>query len=169
MPLRLNTSQLHQSAGLTLVEILVAVVVLSIGLLGLAGLQAAALRNNHSAYLRSQATVFGYDMADRMRANPIAISNGNYDSPAATAVSACLNAAGCTPAQMATHDMSEWSIALANTLPGGTGVVCIDATPDDGTQGAPACDGTGSVYAVKVWWQDDRTGTPMGFVMSVEP
>ncbi len=59
----------HQE-GATLIEVLIAIVVLSIGLLGLAGLQATSVQSNHSAYQRSQATLLGYDLADRMRAQP---------------------------------------------------------------------------------------------------
>jgi len=55
--------------GFTLIEVLVSMIVLAIGLLGLAGLQMSSLRNNLSAYHRSQATQLAYDMADRMRTN----------------------------------------------------------------------------------------------------
>jgi type IV pilus assembly protein PilV len=58
------------NGGFTLVEVLVAVLVLAVGLLGLAGLQLASMKSNHSAYRRSQATIAAYDLLDRMRANP---------------------------------------------------------------------------------------------------
>ncbi len=57
------------NTGFTLIEVLIAMLVLAVGLLGLAGLQATSLRNNQSAYNRSQATQLAYDLADRMRAN----------------------------------------------------------------------------------------------------
>ena len=59
----------NKNAGFTLIEVLIAMLVLAVGLLGLAGLQATSLRNNQSAYNRSQATQLAYDLADRMRAN----------------------------------------------------------------------------------------------------
>jgi type IV pilus modification protein PilV len=59
--------------GFTLVEVLVTVVILAVGLLGLAGLQAVSMRNNHSAYERTQAVQLAYDMADRVRANTPAV------------------------------------------------------------------------------------------------
>ena len=65
--------------GATLIEVLVAVVVLSIGLLGLAGLQVTSLQSNHSAYMRSQASLLAYDLADRMRAARSATEGGAYD------------------------------------------------------------------------------------------
>ena len=55
--------------GTTLIEVLIALIVLSIGLLGLALLQVTSVQSNHSAYYRSQATVLAHDLADRMRAN----------------------------------------------------------------------------------------------------
>jgi type IV pilus assembly protein PilV len=58
--------------GFTLTEVLIAVLVLAVGLLGLAGLQLAGMKSNHSAYLRSQATIVAYDLLDRMRADPAA-------------------------------------------------------------------------------------------------
>src|SRR5699024_7298926 len=65
--------------GLTLIEVLVTMLVLSIGLLGLAGLQALMLYQHHSAYQRSQATILTYDIIDRMRTNRNAALNGDYD------------------------------------------------------------------------------------------
>jgi type IV pilus assembly protein PilV len=164
----------HGQRGFTLLEVLVAVLILAIGLLGMAALQVAGLRNNHSAYLRSQATQLAYDMADRIRANPQGVTNGNYNNPTAAQTAACLTTSGCDSAQMAGHDAYEWNADLTSQLPGGAGRVCIDGTPDDGTSAAPACDGAGSVYAIKVWWNDDydRTNNQVvvrRFVMSFQP
>lgn len=153
--------------GFTLLEVLIAVLVLSIGLLGLAGLQLTGLRNNHSAHLRGQATQFAYDMVDQMRANPVGMAVSAYNNPSASATAACLTTAGCTPAQMAEHDMFEWTTNIAATLPDGDAIVCLDATPEDGTSGAKGCSGGGSVYAVKIWWTDDRSGTEKRFVTTV--
>lgn len=56
--------------GFTLLEVLIAMVVFAIGMLGLAGMQGTALKDNNDAYMRSQAVFFAYDMGDRIRANP---------------------------------------------------------------------------------------------------
>lgn len=78
------SSALHaafpHARGLTLVEILVALLVLSIGLLGLAALQTTSLRFNTSAYYRTQATALAYDLSDRMRANRQAALDGLYNA-----------------------------------------------------------------------------------------
>lgn len=120
--------------GFTLVEILVAVVVLAIGLLGLAGLQATAVRSNNSAYMRSQATVFAYDIADRMRVNRQAALNAAYDL-----CNANVNAAGCVG--LAQQDVQEWRAALANTLPSGTGTIAR---------------GAGNAFTITIQWDDNR-------------
>ena len=74
---------MNKNAGFTLIEVLIAMLVLAVSLLGLAGLQATSLRNNQSAYNRSQATQLAYDLADRMRANAAGIST--YTTNMATA------------------------------------------------------------------------------------
>lgn len=144
-------------AGFTLLEVLVAVVVLSVGLLGLASLQVNGLRFNHSAYMRTQATLLAEELADRMRANRPGFIANNYDNPAGALVPACRTAAGCTAAEMARNDIAEWQQALAALLPNGQGVVCRDGVPIEvaSTPAAPSCD-EGTTYAIKVWWDDRR-------------
>jgi len=146
-------------SGFTLIEVLVSALILAIGLVGVAGLQAVALRNNQSTMLRSQATALAYDLADRMRANVAGVKAGNYN-PAAAAISAsCNTTTGCNPAALAANDLGEWNAAIATLLPAGEGFVCRDSTPDDGTgSGDPQCDGNGDQFAVKIWWDDDRSG-----------
>lgn len=161
-------------SGFTMIEVLIAVLVLSIGLLGLAGLQAASLRNNHSAYLRSQATLLAYGIGDRMRANQAEVAGGTgynmsaYSIP--SAVPAC-NSGGCSPANMAQNDLYEWETTLARELPNGKGVVCLDSSPDDGTPASPACSGGGNVYAIKIWWTDSRdpAAPPQLFATAFRP
>jgi type IV pilus assembly protein PilV len=149
------------AAGFTLLEVLVAVVVLSVGLLGLASLQVNGLRFNHSAYMRTQATLLAEELADRMRANRPGFNANDYDNPAAVLVAACRTPAGCTPAQLAQNDVAEWQQALNALLPGGQGVVCRDAVPIEAasTPAAPSCGG-GATYAIKIWWDDNRDGAP---------
>lgn len=135
----------NQQYGFTMLEVLVSIVVLAFGLLGLAGLQADGLRNNTSAYMRSQATLMAYDMLDRMRANSIGVKSGDYDNLLDTTPSdpGCIEN-GCSIAQIAQHDAYEWSQHLAKFLPSGQGRVT-------GT-------GSGSVFTITVMWDDRRTG-----------
>lgn len=77
--------ELSMERGSTLLEVLVSIVIIAFGLLGLAGLQATSVKGNHSAYLRSQATLLAYDMGERMRAAREDTQNGTYDEGSAEA------------------------------------------------------------------------------------
>ncbi len=163
---RYSHSPPNRSAGFTLIEVLIAVLVLSIGLLGLAALQTSGLGMNHSAYLRSQATILAADMADRMRANRAGLSAyDNTGTTAPTAVAGCTSTAGCNSTQLAQDDMAAWAADVAAQLPSGVGIVCPDASPNDGDSPAnpapnpndPKCTGSGDVFAIKIWWIDDRS------------
>lgn len=148
-----------QQNGATLIEVLVSLVILAIGILGLFALQVSSLRSNQNAYLRTQATLLSYDIVERVRSNPAGFQSGNYNNPAAALSNDCLASAGCNAAQMAWHDVAEWQAELALKLPMGSGTVCIDSTPTDGTPAAPACDNNGTTYALKTWWDEDRDAT----------
>ena len=159
----------QSTAGFTLLEVLISIVIIAFGLLGIAGLQAFALKNNQSASFRLTATSLAADLVDRMKTNVAGVTSGAYDHADAGAyaignkVAGCL-AAGCTPTELAANDLAEWSEKVALALPGGKAVVCLDSTPNDGTApGTALCDGAGTVgYVVKIWWTDDRTSkTPV--------
>lgn len=172
------TSRLRAvAAGFTLLEVLIAIVVVAFGLLGLAGLQVFSLRNNVSAAQRVAASALTADIVDRMKANYQGVVAGNYDVPGAAygpAVAACAEKNGaCNPTELATTDLFQWQQRVAATLPGGVGRVCVDTTPrvpdPDVGGGVPSpdanhgCNGTGvNSYVVKIWWYDERgrgTGT----------
>lgn len=154
-------------AGFTLLEVLVSVVIFSIGLLGLATLQIQSLRLSHDSLFRTQAFFLATDMADRIRANTQASALGTtspYNNPTGSMVAnaSCLGIDGsgaangdqCTPVEMANHDFYEWNAliqgaqatgwhpVLEGQLPLGAGIVCIDSTPDDGLPppNDPLCD-----------------------------
>jgi len=167
-----------RSDGVTLIEVLVAILILSFGLLGSAGLQMAGLRAALAANQRTTATLLAYDIADRMRANMTGVIAGNYHGYTATQDVNCLQAAGCTAQQMAQHDMWEWAQAIAAQLPSGIDIVCRDGTPNDGTSNvsliAAHCDSLGNQYAIKIWWLEDRsetnpTGTLKRFTTAIRP
>ena len=147
------SSRARRAAGFALLEALVAVVIASVGFIGAARLQTVGLKMNASAGLRQKAVLLTYQMTDRMRANQLGVTAGNYNN-VAVGNKACL-ASGCTSAELAVADMTEWSEDIAGQLPGGSGVVCVDSTPNDGTAIVPACDGvSGAPLAVKIWWTD---------------
>jgi type IV pilus assembly protein PilV len=135
--------------GFTLLEVLVALFVLSIGLLGIGKLMMMSARANDSAYMRSQATALAYTILDAMRANRQAALVQGYDTAVvAPALQACTVAAPCTSGQQAQNDTFLWNQALAAELPGGTGNVATVTAPDP-TTGAPNITAT-----VTVTWFD---------------
>jgi type IV pilus assembly protein PilV len=160
---------MNNMPGFSLVELLVAVLVLAVGLTGLAGLQIAGIRGNQTAYHRSLATQLAYDIADRMRSNPVAVTGKLYVTVTPGSDNAQCENATCTPAQMAAYDLKRWNDDLATRLPSGKGIVCLDSTPEIGSSSSAACDGLGNAYAVKIWWDDNRSGaTTQGFVTSFQ-
>lgn len=154
-------------AGSSLFEVMISIFVVSLGFLGFARLQINGLSMTNSGLLRSGAVYLSYEMTDRMRANLPAVQAGAYDNLSGTPSDPGCVATGCTPAQIAQTDYFEWTSEAGTLLPSGTAVVCLDSTPDDGTPGAPACDGVGNTFAVKVWWTE--RGTQSVFVSSFRP
>jgi type IV pilus assembly protein PilV len=165
--------------GFALVEALVTVLVFAIGMLGVIGLQTLSLASNSLSTFRNEANVLASDMTERMRANrgqALGVVGIGYDNPAPADNSCRAVYAGsvkatpvaCTPAQLAADDLFDWQAQVAQVLPGGQGIVCIDSTPDDGSSAAPACDGIASsrAYAVKVFWnQRAARGVDAGEVL----
>ena len=108
----------HCSRGVSLIEVLVAMLVFSLGLIGAAALLAMAARSDHAAFVRTQVTFLAQSMAERMRANLVGVWNGDYNGryPDASEQDC---AAGCTPSQLARHDRQRWNSQLASLLPPG--------------------------------------------------
>lgn len=127
----------HHVKGFTLVEALVALLVLSIGLLGVAALQLTALQNNNNALFRSQATYLAYDIADRIRANRGAALAGGY-----------VVGYGAAPAGATVErtDIQAWKTMLAATLPAGDGSIDINAA-------------TGAAV-IRIRWDDSKGEDP---------
>ena len=136
----------NRQQGFTLLEVLIALLILSIGLLGLAALQTTGLRSNEMASMRTTSTMLAYDISDRMRANPQGITDSNYvidSGPVTGTVTDCI-AGVCTPAQMATFDLDQWKDAITR-LPAGQGDITQTAGPP-------------LVHTITVRWDQNRTG-----------
>jgi type IV pilus assembly protein PilV len=140
--------------GYGLFESMVSILVVSIGFLGLANVQVNGLASSNSSLLRSQAVYLTYQMADRLRANLPGVQAGAYNGLSGAGSDPGCVTSGCTSAQMAQNDYREWSEEISRLLPGGSAVVCVDSTPDDGEPGDPQCDGTGNVFSIKIWWTE---------------
>lgn len=170
-----------KQSGFNLIEVMIALVVVSIGLLGMAILQMTSLQQNQSAYHRSQATLLAYDITDRMRANMDEVDAGSYFAASGTPTSDCINytgaAAGCTPAEMAANDLDEWQASIATELPQGGGRVCrSDVDPNlvvlDAEISNPPCaaNNSNNPVVVYVWWNDEKSasGATTQFSVSAE-
>ncbi|TXH06004.1 MAG: type IV pilus modification protein PilV [Nevskiaceae bacterium] len=118
------------SKGFSLIEILIALVLLSLGLLGIEALVLRTVKGNDSAYMRSQNVQLAYSILDMMRANRAQAMAQGYDTaftatcpPLPTAPAVLCDAAACTPAQLATWDLYQWQLRLCAALPSGQGKI----------------------------------------------
>lgn len=148
--------------GFSLVESLVAVLILAIGLLGVAGMNMLGLRGAQDASTRTVATQLSYEIADLVRANHLgeAAYNSNAVISTAAAPPDCVTAV-CIPADQALYDLTVWARGIntgnpaTSRLPNGQAVVCRDNTPNDGTPLAPSCSGgANDPFVVKLWWDE---------------
>lgn len=159
--------------GAGLIEALISIFVVSIGLLGFAGLQLKGLVAANDSQFRSKAVYLSYQMADRVRANltasdPATAAAAYYDFSTQVAPDpGCTVSVSCTQSQMAQNDFAEWLTEVKSALPSGAGVICLDSTPDDGTPSNAACDGLGNVLTIKLWWMEQ--GQQHRFVSTFRP
>lgn len=130
--------------GFGLIEVLVAVLILSIGLLGLASLQTNGMRFNHTSYLRTQATVLTYDIVDAMRANRGAA--GKAETALGGAYQNVYTDGPPTGSSIAEADLRNWKTLLVTLLPGGRGQVSQN----------------GTLFTIDVEWTE-RGGAPTVF------
>lgn len=108
----------EQADGFSMLEVMVALLVLSIGLLGLAMLQVRGMQLNSDAYFRTQATVLAYDLMDRMRANRKGALEDRYRaSTPPTGTAPNCDSTSCSYTDLATYDLIRWYTALGQTLP----------------------------------------------------
>ncbi|MDX1556880.1 MAG: type IV pilus modification protein PilV [Xanthomonadales bacterium] len=138
--------------GFSLLEVLVALLVLSIGLLGLAALQTMGLKFNTQSYQRTQAVLNAYDIIDRIRANPVGMAGGNYDDIGISAAPPTLPTCPCSPAQMADYDIAQWKASLATLLTSGSGAVCRGTLSNDLTSCTAAATAT---FQVGIQWKEN--------------
>jgi type IV pilus assembly protein PilV len=157
--------------GFTLVEVLVALFVLAVGIVGASATQVTAQRTRHHAALMSDGVRLAASLADRMRANPVALAAADavnpylqlrYDAVGDTLpvpAVACYGAVDCSPAQMAEFDLYETAEAVRTGFPGGRIVVCRDAAMWNLAANALAWDcahAAGAPVVVKLGWRGNQ-------------
>lgn len=174
-----------KQSGFSLIEVLIALVVLSVGLLGIAGLQTAGMRYTYTANVEGTAAMLAQNMVDRMRANsgggtggqsatgttggvgqggscatctPGGVILGYYDNLTSAPTASACTSSSCTAQQVAQLDAAQWYASLASALPNGSGSVqCVTPT---------ACDNSTTVsqamYIITVCWDNGITTPPAG-------
>jgi type IV pilus assembly protein PilV len=159
-------SSQRSAAGFTLIEAMVAVVVLSIGMLGIAALIATLIQRNNTSIYGTVAAAAANDIMEKIRANPTGYSNGTYFTYLSTfgaapaALPAC-DTSSCTPDNVAAYDAVKWEQSLGQALPSGKGIVCFDNSPNDGdsTLSSTGCDSaaSGARVSIKIFWDETRS------------
>ena len=169
----LSQTRLRQQTGFSLLEVLIAFIILSLGLLGAVGMQAAAMQSNKETRNQTVATTLARELADKMRGNhAIAIKTTAADNPylmSATLNNAstltftapaenCFSTACTTPAAVATWDMADWQNRLQNALPDPRFVICFDKTPFDADGKTQwTCSNDGDISVLKLAWTNKDT------------
>jgi type IV pilus assembly protein PilV len=147
--------------GVSLIEVLVALLIFSIGLIGAASLLVMSARSSHTAFLRTQVTFLAQSMADRMQANPMGVWLGAYNGAYPEQASQDC-AAGCTPRQLAVYDRGAWSRQLSTFLSADV-QASIDCS-NDGLAHAPTPDQWalrppyGGNCRMRMSWAEQGTG-----------
>ena len=145
----------NTQSGFTMVEVLVALVVLAIGLLGIAALYLSSLQAGRTAVYRTQAISLAADLADRIRMNRTAqAAYATLFAEDEDVVAACATTGGCDDADLAATDLSNWKDEIADQLPSGQGQVVV--TPPAGVD-EPAS------YVVTVQWNEVGELAPVTF------
>lgn len=176
---------MHQQRGFTLIEVLVSILILSIGVLGAAGMQFAAMKSNKESRNQDVGVRFAQELADKMRANHLVLTSAtnpyvtdwkSSDGVPSASVDCANNT--CTTAT----DVAQWDlydviqrITQPNGLPSARLVVCRDANPYD-ANGVPqwGCSGAGTLFIKMGWTQssfnssDSATSPSKGLVLATD-
>lgn len=161
-------SMRRQQTGFSLIEVLVSVVIMAVGILGVAGMQVISLQQNRSSLMRAEAMQLASDILDRARSNPVQDYSGIDFGDPPPGNSNCVNNA-CSIGDMMDFDIAQWkcsinsedavgdtyprcaALGISGSLTGGSGAI-INSTDDDD------CPVEVGEICVVVRWQDDRDG-----------
>ena len=146
--------------GFSLIEVLVALFVLAVGLLGLAALQTTGLKFSHQSYERTQATLQAYDITDRIRANKSGAGDTvnttyNYVSLGSAPGTTDCTTTSCSGTQLAEYDIRQWNNANAGMLAEGRGALCKGTFTNDANNYPTGCNQSGSIYRIAITWKEN--------------
>ena len=136
--------------GFSLIEVLIALIILSVGMLGIAGLYVQSMQAGRTSVFRHNAVTLAGDVADRIRANPSA--GATYAAGAGADKNCVDGGVDCSPADMAQHDINLWEQQADRSLPNGT----VQINRDDAVP---------PTYEIVVTW--DEPGETPSFTISI--
>jgi type IV pilus assembly protein PilV len=152
-----NAPSISASRGFTIIEVAIAMLILSVGLLGVAGLQATGMKSTYDSHQRSIAMTQARDLADRIRANLTGMRLGEYVNTIPTTQPSpdCESpGSACDATQLAMSDLYNWDNANRELLPAGQGeLTCTDVDPT-----TPALLEPGTACLVTLRWDGNREG-----------
>ena len=156
-PVWTNTLRTRASRGVTMIEVLIAIVILAFGMMGMLALFLNSLKISSGSVYRNIATQHSYMMADMIRANTTNLQA--YFTPTASATTGCFASAGCASTVIPNTEYKLWQTQLTSMLPAGQGVVCRDASASTRSSSSISafltCSGSGEMV-VKVCWDETR-------------
>ncbi len=158
-----------RQAGIGLIEILVTVLLLSVGFLAAAQMQVQGMRFSQGAYMQSQAYFMASDMMDRMRSNIDGVAAGHYDSAVTSSSASNPNCSVnfCNDNQLAFQDIFDWSTNLHPLLGTPNFVPLLPSSTNVTARGEIEAQGNG-MYTVSVYWSEKIGSDHTEQVMSVE-
>lgn len=177
---------MKQHLGFSLIEILISILIISIGVLGIVAMQGKSIQFTNDSSQRSTAAMLSHDLIELIRSNRTGIVSSsstirptsNYYKAPTTAFTgvntpACRTIAGCTPDQMASDHMNIWVQQVRNSLPvddatlAASYIICQDSTPN-----SAACDNLGSAIKIQIAWLSRNSncaaGTPCAIAGEVD-
>jgi|GEM_PF-4101198 len=165
-------SQAKTALGFSLIEVMLAILVIGVAGLGAAALSLSGLRESHTSNYRAIAVELASDFVERLKTNPKALTTDylpagweKFTPDKGNPAPACYTIdEGCEPSVRAQNDLREWASALNDRLPGGTAVFCRSANPSEGTPDAPGCDKdltSVNPLVLKFWWSERAVLDPL--------
>ncbi|MGD9841588.1 MAG: type IV pilus modification protein PilV [Steroidobacteraceae bacterium] len=158
---KLMCKSINKQSGVGMVEVLVALVVMSVGMLGIASLYVTTLQAKTTSLSRMKAVNLAYDIADRIRANPTAFAN-YVIAPTDTTTSTDCASASCSAAQIAAADLDQWNTLVNDAITGLPGTVTRSIV-----QTAAATATTPTVLTINLSWNEVNSGT-LSYALQVQ-
>ncbi|WP_083232669.1 type IV pilus modification protein PilV [Endozoicomonas atrinae] len=143
--------KISKDHGFTLIEVLIAVLILASGMLGISAIQSRSLSYGQIAYFNNTANALGYDMLDRIKANRVvSVDGAGYTVAIGSIPTAYPNdcvVGTCTPAELASYDVNQWKFIVNRQLPNGDGSITFTDTPE------------GRSYTITIFFDDIKGAT----------